>query len=93
MRTLGLSASNWRISSESKSLLYILKIQSEMWCFSGGDDFSVCKAMDVRFVENPLDIDRPGVGIYCIYLFFEGILYFILTLLIEVATHPTWASV
>lgn len=37
----------------------------------------------VRFVDNPLDVRRPGVGITCIVLFLEGVVFFLLTLLIQ----------
>ena len=49
---------------------------------------SVCENDDqVRFVENIFSTDRPGIGVNILYLFFEGILFFILTLLIEVHVH------
>ena len=37
-----------------------------------------------RFVTNPLDFERPGVGIICLYLFVEGVVFFIFTLLLQV---------
>ena len=39
---------------------------------------------NLNFVTNPTDIERPGIGLIYIYLFFEGIIFFILTILIEV---------
>ena len=45
---------------------------------------------EARFVDNPLDVRRPGVGVTCIYLFLEGIFYFILTLFIQVTRVLTW---
>ena len=43
-----------------------------------------CAATGVRFVNNPLSVERPGVGVACLYLVFEGLFLFILTLLIQV---------
>ena len=40
--------------------------------------------MGVRFEDNLLSINKPGIGVTCIYLFFEGIVYFLITLLIQV---------
>ena len=37
-----------------------------------------------NFVDNPLSIERPGIGSTLLYLFFEGFVYFTLTLLIQV---------
>ena len=37
-----------------------------------------------NFVNNPLSIERPGIGVILIYMFFEGIVYFLLILFIEV---------
>ncbi len=44
---------------------------------------SFCEANGIRFVNNPLDFERPGVGIICLYLFIEGVVFFSLTLLIQ----------
>jgi hypothetical protein len=38
----------------------------------------------LSFVNSPLDIERPGIGLIYIYLFFEGIIFFTLVILIEV---------
>ena len=38
----------------------------------------------IRYVDNPLSIDRPGVGVNLIYMTLEGVLFFALTLLLEV---------
>ena len=38
----------------------------------------------IRYVENPLSVDRPGVGANLIYMAVEGVLFFVLTLLLEV---------
>jgi hypothetical protein len=35
-------------------------------------------------VDNPLSIERPGIGGILLFMFFEGILYFTLVLLIQV---------
>lgn len=37
-----------------------------------------------NFVDNPLSIERPGIGGILLFMFFEGILYFTLVLLIQV---------
>ena len=37
-----------------------------------------------NFVDNPLSIERPGIGATLLYMFFEGFVYFFLTLLIQV---------
>ena len=45
----------------------------------------------IRYVDNPLSIDRPGVGVNLIYMTLEGVLFFALTLLLEVCfltVHP-----
>ena len=42
---------------------------------------------EVRYVDNVLSTTRPGVGVNIIYLLLEGVLFFILTLLIEVSQH------
>lgn len=47
-----------------------------------------CAQLGQSFVDNPLDTKRPGVGIICLYLFVEGIVFFILTLLIQVTEMP-----
>ena len=39
----------------------------------------------IRFVQNPLSTDRPGIGMNLIYMALEGVLFFALTLLLEVA--------
>ena len=38
----------------------------------------------VRYVDNPFSTDRPGVGVNLIYMAVEGLLFFMLTVLIEV---------
>ena len=45
-------------------------------CINFSDSFN--------FVDNPLAVERPGIGVILIYLFFEGLIYFSLTLLIQV---------
>ena len=44
---------------------------------------------EVRYVDNVLSTTRPGVGVNIIFLLLEGILFFILTLLIEVSQQGT----
>ena len=49
----------------------------------------------IRYVENPLSIDRPGIGVNLIYLMLEGVLFFALTLLLEVCStdfHTAFTS-
>ena len=41
----------------------------------------------LNYVDNPLDIERPGIGLIFVYLFFEGIIFFTLTILIEVCVY------
>ena len=38
------------------------------------------------YVDNPLDTRRPGIGMIYVYMFVEGVVFFILTLLIQVCT-------
>ena len=46
---------------------------------------SVCDNDDMfRYVDNVFSTDRPGIGLNIIYFVFEGIFFFLLTLLIEV---------
>ena len=40
----------------------------------------------MRYVDNPLSIDGQGIGVNLIYMAMEGLLFFMLTLLIEVCT-------
>ena len=37
-----------------------------------------------RYVDDIFSTSRPGIGVNLIYLVFEGVLFFMLTLLIEV---------
>ena len=39
---------------------------------------------DIRYVDNPLSTDRPGIGVNLIYMAMEGVLFIVLTLLLEV---------
>ena len=43
-----------------------------------------------NFVDNPLSIERPGIGGILLFMFLEGFVYFTLTLLIQV--HHAIAS-
>ena len=38
----------------------------------------------MRYVDNIFSLDRPGIGILLIYMSVEGLIFFILTLIIEV---------
>ena len=53
---------------------------------------TVCELRGVQFEDNPLSINKPGIGVTCIYLFFEGIIYFLITLLIQVIMQCFRAS-
>lgn len=47
--------------------------------------FRACDNNDnIRYVDNPLSIDRPGIGVNIIYMAMEGVLFIALTLLLEV---------
>ena len=39
------------------------------------------------FVDNPVSLERPGIGGVLLFMFCEGIVYFVLTLIIQV--HST----
>lgn len=43
-----------------------------------------CAQENVSYTENALDWDRPGIGQNALYMFLEGLIFFILILLIEV---------
>ena len=48
--------------------------------------YSACDNDDeIRYVDSPFDLDRPGIGAIFLYLTFQGIIFFLLTLLIEVS--------
>lgn len=49
-------------------------------CKASPQAMGVCQYKNVFYAEFPLDLSRPGIGIILIYLFLEGIVYFILTL-------------
>ena len=38
----------------------------------------------LSFVDNPLELNKPGIGLPLLYMFAEGIIFLILTLLIQV---------
>ena len=38
----------------------------------------------MRYVDNIFSLDRPGIGFLLIYMSVEGLIFFILTLIIEV---------
>ena len=44
----------------------------------------VCEAQKINYTENALDWERPGIGQMALYMFLEGLVLFILVLLIEV---------
>lgn len=39
---------------------------------------------DIRYVDNLFSLERPGIAILLIYMAIEGLVFFILTLIIEV---------
>lgn len=43
-----------------------------------------CANGTVKFVDNPLEFNKPGIGLVLLYMFVEGIVFFILTLFIQV---------
>ena len=40
------------------------------------------------FSSNELSLTRPGIGVPVLYLFFEGIVYFLLVFLVQVSSLP-----
>ena len=59
--------------------LYVNHVKIDT-CTTSPQAMRVCEYKNVFFAEFPLDLSRPGIGIILIYLFLEGIVYFILTL-------------
>eukprot|EP00118_Oscarella_pearsei_P005154 m.23294 g.23294 ORF g.23294 m.23294 type:complete len:1794 (+) comp28455_c0_seq2:102-5483(+) len=43
----------------------------------------LCKKNNVSYVENDLSLTPPGIGVPVLYLFFEGIVFFALVILVE----------
>ena len=43
----------------------------------------------IRYVDSPLEFARPAIGSILLYMAIEGLLFFILTLLIEVNDQTT----
>ena len=44
----------------------------------------VCEAQKINYTDHALDWERPGIGQMALYMFLEGLVLFILVLLIEV---------
>ncbi len=46
---------------------------------------SICaNSTELRYVENPFDFERPGIGIVLLYMAIEGFVLLWFTLLLEV---------
>ena len=45
----------------------------------------------MRYVDNLFSLDRPGIGILFIYMSVEGLVFFILTLFIEVRVSKLYS--
>lgn len=43
-----------------------------------------CERQNIRYTDHALDWERPGIGQMALYMFVEGIVLFVLVLLIEV---------
>ncbi|XP_033114079.1 ATP-binding cassette sub-family A member 3-like [Anneissia japonica] len=54
------------------------------FCTATEQDKISCGMKEIIYQENNLAWDRPGVGIYCLYMAAAGLVFIILTLLIEV---------
>ena len=66
------------------SLLYIHSLKCGYkfcLCFPR---FCASPSSQLHYVDNVLTFERPGIGIILVYMAAEGILFFILTMLIEV---------
>ena len=46
----------------------------------------VCQAQKINYTDNALDWERPGIGQMALFMFVEGLVLFILVLLVEVRT-------
>ena len=46
-----------------------------------------------NYVDNPFELNKPGIGLTLIYMFIEGIIFFIFTLFIQVHKTYTYDSI
>ena len=46
-----------------------------------------CAQQNINYTANALDWERPGIGQMALYMFLEGLILFILVLLIEVSFY------
>ncbi|XP_071958195.1 phospholipid-transporting ATPase ABCA3-like [Antedon mediterranea] len=53
-------------------------------CTTDQDSMMTCIDGGVKYEDNNLAWDKPGIGTYCLYMFIAGVAFIILTLLIEV---------
>ena len=44
----------------------------------------LCQRAELKYNEDTLGFDGPGIGKHCLFMFLEFIVYFIITILIEV---------
>ena len=49
--------------------------------------FRICNAINITHNENPLIFKRPGIGVACLYLIVEGIIFTFITLILEVCLY------
>ena len=52
-------------------------------CTKSQISLSSCKMEDINFFEHPFELTRPGIGVTIMYLLIEGIIFAILTILID----------
>ncbi|KAK3753339.1 hypothetical protein QZH41_015277 [Actinostola sp. cb2023] len=56
-------------------------------CTESAESKAFCSLTNVKFSENPLAWDMPGVGQEAMFMFVEGVVLFILTILIQVPPY------
>ena len=47
----------------------------------------ICDYANITYFDNNLEWEKPGIGVYCLYLGLEGCVYFLLIILIEVKIY------
>jgi len=64
--------------------IYINQITKDI-CTASAEAMRFCNqpSSTLRFVDNVLSFERPGIGVIITYMAVEGLFFFILTLLIE----------
>ena len=60
-----------------------LELHAIMFCLCFAR-FCASPSSQLHYVDNVLTFERPGIGIILVYMAVEGVLFFILTILIEV---------